>query len=295
MTLQNPATANPVCQSTPARTWAGVGFKPQHFQDIMENAGCVRFLEVHAENYMGAGGMPHRQLTLLRERFDLSVHGVGLSIGGLALDDIHLDRLHKLVRRYQPRWVSEHLAWSTHDGVFFNDLLPLAYDNAALTRVVSHLGRVQDRLGRQILLENPSTYVAFESSTWDEVDFIREVTHRAGCDLLLDINNVQVSCVNHSRDPLVYLNAFPLERVREIHLGGYATDDVPGEPLLIDAHDRPVQPDVWRLYAHALKIGGPVSTLIEWDNDVPDAHTLFEEAAKADALLADVINERSAA
>lgn len=294
MTLHNPAMANPVCQST-ARTRAGVGFKPQHFQYIMENAGCAGFLEAHAENYMGAGGMPHRQLGLLRERFDISVHGVGLSIGGLALDDAHLDRLSDLVRRYQPRWVSEHLAWSTHDGVFFNDLLPLAYDNAALTRVVSHVGRVQDRLGREILLENPSTYVAFESSTWDEVDFIREVARRAGCDLLLDVNNVQVSCVNHGRDPLAYLNAFPLERVREIHLAGYATDKNAGDSLLIDAHDRPVQADVWRLYAHTLKIGGPVPTLIEWDNDVPDAQTLFKEAARADALLADVIMERSAA
>lgn len=297
MTLHCPAQANvfPPRRRAPAR--AGIGFKPQHARDILE--ACVEdvgFLEVHAENYMGDGGMPHRHLAALRERFPISLHGVGLSIGGETLDLDHLERLRVLVVRYEPEWVSEHLAWSSHGGVFFNDLLPLAYDAGSLARVVRHLDIVQDALSRPILLENPSTYVAFETSTWDEVDFIREVARRSGCGLLLDVNNVQVSCVNHGRDPRAYIDAFPVERVGEMHLAGYAQERAAtGDRLLIDAHDRAVQPDVWALYAHALAACGPVPTLVEWDNDVPDARTLLAEAAKADAMLARAPARASAA
>lgn len=288
MTLISPApAANANTQRDPAHARAGIGFKPQHFHDLMETPAAADFIEVHAENYMGAGGLPHRQLAMLRERFALSLHGVGLSIGGVTLDAAHLERLRALVARYQPEWVSEHLAWSSHDGAFYNDLLPVAYDGATLRRVVRHIDRVQERLGRRLLLENPSTYVAFEASRWDEVDFIAEVARRTGCGLLLDVNNVQVSCVNHGCDPYRYLEAFPVARVGEIHLAGYAPDaDGAGAPLLIDAHDRPVQEDVWALYARALELCGAAPTLIEWDNDVPDAATLFAEAAKARRHLA---------
>ncbi len=294
--LQIAMAANANFENVPARVRAGVGFKPQHFQTIMEEQHSVGFFEVHAENYMGAGGLPHHHLARLRENYPLSIHGVGLSIGGATLDEEHLERLRRLVYFYEPEWVSEHLAWSSHDDIFFNDLLPLAYDNAALSRVVDHVDRVQEALGRTILLENPSTYVAFEESAWDEMDFIREIARRTGCGLLLDVNNVQVSCVNHGRDPIAYLDAFPVDCVDEIHLAGYASDqDADGDRLLIDAHDRSVQEDVWALYARAVERCGPVPTLIEWDNDVPDARTLFAEAAKADALLVRAFVEGSAA
>ncbi|MFN3892471.1 MAG: DUF692 family multinuclear iron-containing protein [Beijerinckiaceae bacterium] len=272
-----------------ARTRAGVGFKPQHFDALMEGTAAVGFIEVHAENYMGAGGVPHHHLTKLRERYSVSIHGVGLSIGGDVLDEEHLSRLQSLVARYEPEWVSEHLAWSSHGGVFFNDLLPLAYDNSALARVVRHMERVQEKLRREVLLENPATYVSFAESSWDEADFIREVSRRSGCGILLDVNNVQVSCVNHGRDPIAYLESLPLHRVGEIHLAGYAPEsDSLHNPLLIDAHDRIVQPDVWKLYERLLDLCGPSPTLIEWDNDVPDAETLFAEAGKAARRLAKV-------
>ena len=269
----------------PAR--AGIGFKPQHFEDLMAAPSSVGFIEVHAENYMGAGGPPLRQLSALRERFSLSLHGVGLSIGGeAALDEAHLDRLAGLCARFEPASFSEHLAWSSHDDAYLNDLLPVAYDLPTLHRVVEHVERVQERLGRTMLLENPSTYVAFSQSSFDEITFIREVARRSGCGLLLDVNNVMVSCTNHGRDPLAYLDAFPVELVGEIHLGGYAEDrDSLGARLLIDAHGTPVADDVWPLYRRALDRIGPIATLIEWDNDVPDFATLAHEAARAEAAM----------
>jgi uncharacterized protein len=205
---------------------------------------------VHAENYMGAGGHPHRILTRMREDFPLSVHGVGLSIGSpTGLDPVHLARLRAVVDRYQPAMVSEHLAWSTHDDHFFNDLLPVPYDEQTLARVCDHIDQVQEALGRKILLENPSTYVAFDAATMSETDFIRAIAQRTGCSLLLDINNVHVSATNHGYGALDYLADFPLLSVEEIHLAGHATDeDDAGLPLLIDSHDRPVDDVVWSLY-----------------------------------------------
>ncbi|MBM3557046.1 MAG: DUF692 domain-containing protein, partial [Alphaproteobacteria bacterium] len=263
---------------------AGVGFKPIHFQGLLEPGLDLGFLEVHAENYMGAGGPPHAQLSALREIYPLSIHGVGLSIGGIEpLDEAHLARLARLVARYEPREFSEHLAWSTHDGHFFNDLLPPAYDTPTLLRVVQHVDQTQERLGRRILIENPSTYVAFERSTWAEADFISEVARRAGCGLLLDVNNVMVSCVNHGHDPYAYLEAFPVHAVREMHLAGYAEDkDSLGTRLLIDAHNGPVAADVWPLYRRALALCGPVPTLIEWDNAVPTLEVLLGQAERAE-------------
>lgn len=269
---------------------AGIGFKPQHFDEVMANPDAIGFIEVHAENYMGAGGVPHAQLTALCERHPLSLHGVGLSIGGEApLDEEHLDRLAALIARYHPVSFSEHLAWSSHDDVFLNDLLPVAYDAPTLDRVCEHIERVQARLRRQMLLENPSTYVSFTHSTYDEIDFIHEVTRRTGCALLLDVNNVMVSCTNHGRDPIRYLNDFPVSLVREIHLGGYAeSEDSLGTRLLIDAHGAAVAEDVWPLYRHTLSLTGPKATLIEWDNDVPDFDVLASEAARAEAAMQDV-------
>lgn len=265
----------------------GVGYKPQHFAEILADAGAVGWLEIHAENYMGAGGRPLAQLRHLAERFAISVHGVGLSIGGEApLDAEHLGRLKHLCDWLQPARFSEHLAWSSHEGAFLNDLLPLPYTEATLARVCSHIDQLQEVLGRQMLLENPSSYVAFAETAMSEVAFLREVARRTGCGLLLDVNNVYVSGINQNYQPLDYIREFPLDLVGEIHLGGHdeARDDY-GAPLLIDSHGAAVVDPVWALYAEVLALAGPRATLIEWDNDVPDWAVLEAEAARAAALL----------
>jgi uncharacterized protein (UPF0276 family) len=266
---------------------AGAGFKAQHADAILGDDFRIGFLEVHAENYMGAGGHPHRILTRMRQDFPLSIHGVGLSIGSPSgLDPDHLARLKTVVDRYQPEQVSEHLAWSTHDSHFLNDLLPVPYDEATLDRVCGHIDQVQETLKRHILLENPSTYLGFEASTMSETDFIRAIVQRTGCGLLLDINNVHVSATNHGYSASDYLADFPLQSVEEIHLAGHAEDiDDAGLPLLIDSHDRPVDDLVWKLYEHVLARLGPLPTLIEWDNDVPDWPVLKREAQRANLVL----------
>lgn len=272
---------------------AGAGLKTQHIDDILTDPHKMGFFEVHAENYMGAGGPPHAALTKIREHFPISVHGVGLSIGSEhGLDPQHLERLAKVVERYQPGLVSEHLAWSTHDNHYYNDLLPVPYDQPTLDRVIAHISQVQDHLKRPILLENPSTYVAFAQSTMSETDFITEIARRSGCGLLLDINNVFVSAINHQFSPEEYLQDFPLGHVGEIHLAGHAEDqDENGNTLLIDAHDRPVADPVLALYKNVIETIGPTPTLIEWDSDVPDWPTLRREAQLADRVLADVANQ----
>ena len=270
----------------PAR--AGVGFKPAHFRDILASPQPVGFFEVHAENYMGPGGPPHAQLSALRERYALSIHGVGLSIGSTApLDLEHLARLKILCGRYEPESFSEHLAWSSHGGVYFNDLLPLPYAPETLARVAEHIDAVQTALGRVMLLENPSTYVQLAESAIPEVDFLAELARRTGCGLLLDVNNVFVSAKNNGTDPRSYLDAFPLDRVKEIHLGGHdrETDDA-DVALLIDAHGSPVADEVWALYADVAAGTGPIATLLEWDNDIPDWPTLAAQAVAADDILA---------
>jgi uncharacterized protein (UPF0276 family) len=273
-------------KTLPAR--AGAGFKSVHADAILADSYRIGFLEVHAENYMGAGGHPHRLLTRMREQFPLSVHGVGLSIGSEnGIDAMHLSRLKTVIERYQPEQISEHLAWSTHDDSYFNDLLPVPYDRETLDRVCDHIDLVQSVLRRKILLENPSTYAVFERSTMSETDFIREIARRTGCGLLLDVNNVLVSSVNNRFKPLMYLQDFPLELVEEIHLAGHAEDqDEDGARLLIDAHDRPVDDEVWQLYDIIIRQTGPLPTLIEWDNDVPEWPVLRREAQAADAILA---------
>lgn len=269
----------------PARP--GVGYKPQHFAAIMADAGPVGWLEIHAENYMGAGGRPLAQLRHLAERFPISVHGVGLSIGGEGpLDRDHLQRLKHLCDWLNPASFSEHLAWSTHDGTYLNDLLPLPYTSETLARVCNHIDMVQTALGRRMLLENPSVYVAFAESEMNEVAFLSEIARRTGCGLLLDVNNVYVSGTNQNYDPVAYLDAFPLPLVGEIHLGGHDEDrDDQGRRLLIDSHGAEVVDPVWALYAHVIAIAGPRPTLIEWDNDVPDWPILAAEAALALAVL----------
>ncbi|WP_146589732.1 MNIO family bufferin maturase [Puniceibacterium confluentis] len=265
----------------------GVGYKAQHFSAIMADPTPVTWLEIHAENYMGDGGRPIAQLRHLSERFAMSVHGVGLSIGGEGrLDPDHLGRLKHLCTWLNPASFSEHLAWSTHDGAYFNDLLPLPYTESTLSRVCDHIDEVQTALGRRMLLENPSSYLAFAASTMSETEFLHAVTRRTGCGLLLDVNNVFVSATNLGYAPQDYIDACPLDQVGEIHLGGHDEDtDDHGAPLLIDSHGCAVVDPVWALLDHTLARSGPRPTLVEWDTDVPDWPVLAAEARRAGQAL----------
>lgn len=276
---------------------AGVGLKAEHYRTILEAQPNIGFFEVHAENYMGAGGPPHRYLSAISEHYPLSVHGVGLSIGAQRpLDTEHLRRLNELIGRYTPASFSEHLAWSSHDAGFLNDLLPLPYTPETLQRVVEHIDQVQATLNRQMLLENPSTYLAFAESTYSEIDFIGEIVRRTGCGLLLDVNNAYVASTNQQWDPFAYIEAYPLAHVRQIHLAGHAREfDEKRRPLLIDTHDRPVDEAVWSLFAQVISHTGPVPTLIEWDTDLPDWPTLMSEAQLADAIMMTPAARRSPA
>lgn len=268
-------------------TRAGVGLKPAHFLDVLAKPQNIGFFEVHAENYMVPGGPFHHYLGLIRERYPISIHGVALSIGAESpLDVGHLDALAGLLERYQPQSFSEHLAWSTHDDVYLNDLLPLPYNASTLQCVCHHIDQVQSHLKRRMLLENPATYVEYVDSSMDEADFLTEVVRRTGCGLLLDVNNVYVGSVNHHRDAQAYIRALPLSQVGEIHLAGFASQqDDAGAPLLIDSHDAPVAQAVWDLYTYALGLTGPVATLIERDGNLPDLPTLLAEADQADRQL----------
>lgn len=269
----------------PARS--GVGLKPEHFREILETEPDIGFFEVHAENYMVEGGPFHHYLSRIRERYPLSIHGVALSIGADApLSRSHLDALAALLQRYQPQSFSEHLAWSTHNDVFLNDLLPVPYTAATLQRVCQHVDQVQSHLKRRMLLENPATYVEFADSSMDEATFLSEVVRRTGCGLLLDVNNVYVCSVNHRRDARAYIRSLPLSQVGEIHLAGFARQqDSLGDDLLIDSHGSPVAQAVWDLYAFTLNLTGAVATLIERDNDVPCWPVLFAEARLAEQQL----------
>ena len=264
----------------------GLGFKPEHFPKIRDRRGAVGFYEVHAENYMGAGGAPHAMLEDLHQDHAISIHGVGLSIGGAGpLDTDHLNRLRQVLERHQPESFSEHLAWSSHGAAWLNDLLPLPYTDQTLATICAQIDPTQSVLGRRMLLENPATYVTFDDSTWAETDFLTEIARRTGCGLLLDVNNVFVSATNHRTDPRAYLAAFPLKHVGEIHLAGHEAEDLPDGPLLIDSHSRPVADPVWTLYAEVIARTGPLPSLVEWDNDVPDFETLIAEAARAGTIL----------
>jgi uncharacterized protein len=271
---------------------AGTSFKHEHLSAILEDGLQDGFFEVHAENYMGAGGPPHLALGAIRERYPISLHGVCTSIGGPdRLDVSHLVRFRDLVTRYEPALVSEHLAWSSHGGTFFNDLLPLPYTKTTFDTVCDHIDQFQEAIRRPILLENPSTYVAFASSTMSETDFIRAVAQRTGCGLLLDVNNVFVSATNHGYAPRAYLADYPLEHVGEIHLAGHSEQqDDEHAPLLIDSHDRAVADPVWLLLREVIERTGPIPTLIEWDSQLPAWPQL-----RAQALVARRIVENDAA
>ena len=266
---------------------AGIGLKPEHFIEILETRPTVGFFEIHAENYMVDGGPFHHYLTRIRELYPLSIHGVGLSIGGeQPLDQAHLQRLAALLDRYQPELFSEHLAWASHGGHFLNDLLPLPYHAGTLQRVCAHIDQVQEVLQRPLLLENPATYLEFATSDRSEPEFIRDILQRTGCGLLLDVNNVYVSSINHGRDPYAYIRALAGLWIGEIHLAGFARDrDAAGYPLLIDSHGAPIAEAVWHLYEFTLQQLGPAPTLIERDQNIPSLATLCTEAQQAELRL----------
>jgi len=265
----------------------GLGLKAEHYRDILAAKPDVGFFEIHAENYMGGGGPLHRYLTAIRDDYPISLHGVGLSIGGdRPLDRDHLQRLKDLSDRYEPGLFSEHLAWSTHESGYLCDLLPLPYTSGTLQRVCDHIEQTQTAMGRQMLLENPSSYLDFEESTYSEGQFIAEIVRRTGCGLLLDVNNVFISAVNLKFPAIAYIDAYPLSHVQEIHIAGHdVTRDDAGHPLLIDSHGASVVDEVWDLYAAVIARTGALPTLVERDNNVPSLDVLVAEARQADRLM----------
>ncbi len=275
--------------SSPIPVRAGIGLKFEHIREILDTMPTVAWFEVHAENYMSAGGPSIQALENIRHHYPISVHGVGLSIGGVEpLDKTHLNRLKRLVDRIDPGLVSEHLAWCTSGGEFLNDLLPLPYDKNSLATVVAHVNETQDTLNREILIENPSLYVGFRRSNMTEPAFLNEIARRTGCGLLLDVNNVFVSASNLAFDPYGYLREINMDLVREIHLAGHHARPLGSQVIRIDDHGSPVSDDVWDLYAAALQGTGAVPTLIEWDTSIPALATLLAEAGRAQRILSSV-------
>lgn len=266
---------------------AGVGLKAFHYAQVVDGQPDVGWFEIHPENYMGRGGAPHAWLGRVRRDYPLSMHGVGMSLGSAdGVPPGHLNALVRLVERYQPEVVSEHLAWSHWNSVFFNDLLPLPYTRESLQVVCNNVERVQDALKRPILVENPSLYLQPIPGDFDEVNFLAELAQRSGCRLLLDVNNVFVSSHNLGSDPRDYLAAVDPGQVGEIHLAGHSVDRNDGSGLRIDDHGSPVCDEVWRLYCDFIsRANRPIPTLIEWDSNIPAWETLYAEARRADAIL----------
>ena len=261
---------------------AGIGLRAPHVRQVLSERPAVPWLEVHSENYYVDGGPALAALTRIRADYPLSLHGVGMSLGGAdPLDRAHLAKLARLIERTEPALVSEHLCWSGIGGRVLNDLLPLPYTDEALAHVCARVAELQDYLGREILVENVSTYLAFADATIPEWEFVAAVARRTGCKLLCDVNNIYVNAMNHGFDADAYLAALPREAIAEIHLAGF---DASG-PCLIDTHGAPVAPDVWALYRRAIARFGPVPTLIEWDTDIPPLATLLAEAATAQTIL----------
>lgn len=264
----------------------GVGLKAQHYIEVLETKPDLGFFEVHAENYMMQGGNHLRFLEAISELYPLSIHGVGMSLGSAeGLDAEHLAKFKKLVDRFKPALVSEHLAWSVQGGTYLNDLLPLPLNDESLRVVSDNVSRMQDAIGQQILVENPSTYIAFGSTDIDEPDYLGRLAQNTGCGLILDINNVYVSATNNGFSAEKYLGAFPLEHVGEIHMAGHTEKDIDGAILRIDDHGSPVIDPVWALFEAVVNKVDIIPTLIEWDNDIPEFDVLLGEAAKARAIL----------
>lgn len=273
-----------VQRSIPAA--AGIGLRAPHIERVLAERPPVPWFEVHSENYFAEGGVSHAALGRIRAEYPLSLHGVGLSLGSAdKLDLAHLARLKQLVDRYEPALVSEHICWGAIGNVHLNDLLPLPCTIEALDLMVSRVQQVQESLGRELLVENVSSYLSFRDSEMPESAFVAALVRRSGCGLLLDVNNVYVNSVNHGFDPYDYLRAIPCAAVREIHLAGHTRKDHLPVPLLIDSHSRPVADAVWALYDEALALCGTQPTLIEWDQDIPALEVLLAEAVYAEERL----------
>jgi len=265
---------------------AGLGLKPEHYEEALACPAEGLWFEVHSENYMVDGGPRLAWLEAIRSRHPIALHGVALSLAADSPpDEAHLARLKLLVDRFQPAIVSEHLAWSTWRGAYQPDLLPFPRTAAALQRIVENITQAQDALGRRIAIENPAHYLRIDGHAWGEIDFLAELARRAGCGLLLDVNNVYVSAHNLGYPAGAYLDAFPGALVMEIHLAGHTPDPNLGRALLVDSHDAPIAPEVWALYERLVARIGPRPTLIERDDKLPEFDTLLAERDRADALL----------
>ena len=264
----------------------GIGLRAEHYRDLLAQRPPLAFVEVHSENYFGAGGAPHYFLEQARAQYPLSLHGVGLSLGSSdPLNREHLHQIKTLIRRYEPALVSDHLSWSSVGGEFLNDLLPLPYTEETLAHFSARVAQAQDYLGCELLIENPSSYLQYTESSIPEWEFFAEIARASGCGLLLDVNNIYVSSRNHGFDAYRYLQALPAAAIKEIHLAGFTVNRYPEGEMLIDSHNALVSEPVWELYAQAIRQLGPRPTLIEWDTDLPPLETLVEQAGLADAIL----------
>lgn len=273
---------------------SGIGLRSPHVRELLSRSYDVGFLEAHSENYFG-GGLPRKQIRRIADMYPVTLHGVGLSLGRAdGLDQDHIRQIKSLTDEINPVFVSEHLTWSGYSHTHVPDLLPVPFINEALDVFADHVNEFQDRIGRQILVENPSNYLAFASLDYTETEFLNALAERTGCGLLLDINNIAVSAHNLGYDALAYINDVKADgRVKQFHLAGYQVNELEsGEKIYLDTHGKPVYPEVWELYAHALRRFGDVPTLIEWDSDIPALDVLIAEAAKADEVRIRVKGER---
>jgi len=267
----------------------GLGLRSCHYRHILQHQPEVPWFEVMTDNYMGAGGQPHHFLQQIRECYPVTFHGVGLSLGSAApLNKTYLKRLRELVDIYQPAWISEHLCWCASDEFNSHELLPLPYTEANARHLADRIAEAQDYLGQRILVENLSSYLTFAQSEMTEWEFVSLICQLAECDLLLDVNNIYVSACNHGFEATEYIDAIPVDRVREIHLAGFEDQG----DLLLDSHSRPVYPQVWQLYQHATGRFGATPTLIEWDNDIPAFEVLAAEASKAAAIMTEFVSAK---
>jgi len=273
----------PSCSHLPVAS--GIGLRAAHHECVAAERPGIAWLEVHTENFLGGGATPDL-LEALRARYAISLHGVGLSLGSAeGLDEHHLSRIAALVRRIDPAAVSDHVSWSVTRGVYFNDLLPIPYDEEALDVIARNVTRFQEAIGRPVMVENPSTYLRHVQSDRAEPQFLAELCQRTGCGLLLDVNNVFVSAENHGLDARAYLASVAHLPIGEIHLSGHHLRQIGNRSIRIDDHGSPVSDPVWSLYEHALALIGRRPTLIEWDSALPPLETLLDEAGKAQARL----------
>ena len=269
----------------------GLGLRKEHYETVLAEHPPVDWFEIISENYMVAGGKPHYYLDRIREHYPLVMHGVSLSIGGTdPLDQEYLIRLKALTERVEPAWISDHLCWTGVNGTNLHDLMPLPYTPETIRHVAERVSQVQDYLGRQILLENVSSYVAYTASEMTEWEFLCEIAEIADCLILLDVNNIYVSAINHNFDPYAYLTGIPIERVRQFHLAGHTCQ----QDLIIDTHDHPIVDPVWDLYAAAVRRFGYVSTMIERDDNIPPLFELLDELEQARRIAEEIHRERVA-